>query len=256
MSDHPWFSWSYYFIYTLFTLKLHEWYAHNIAALSGSRTEQIIKWYSGNFLPSHEFLTLAKSEQWKVTATISADNFQVPCKTANGNEAWNPPLSPPHIYTRANIECANRQSPMTMTKKTKRKTQGQSTPGCDEVFSTRHQNVVRLKLVGAQFLKLWTEKWRWTVFQLRFRLVRDHSRVYKHTVPCPANVRYDVGLLWCHSIHILTPIFEQFMATLVIKKGHQLDTCHNENGAQIKDVHLILGFITKTSIERSLYVII
>ena len=46
------------------------------------------------------------------------------------------------------------------------------------------------------------------------------------------------------------------MATLVIKKGHQLDTCHNENGAQIKDVHLILGFITKTSIERSLYVII
>ena len=38
-----------------------------------------------------------------------------------------------------------------------------------------------------------TEKWRWTVFQLSFRLVRDHSRVYKHTVPCPSQCKVQCG---------------------------------------------------------------
>lgn len=90
----------------------------------------------------------------KVTATISADNTRYPAKLPMEMRPGTH-LSPPHICTRANVECANRQSPMTMTKKTKRKTQGQSTPGCDEAFLTRHQNVVRSKLVGSQSLKLW-----------------------------------------------------------------------------------------------------
>ena len=51
------------------------------------------------YLKLMSFWHWPKSGQWKSHSNNQCWQYQVPCKTANGNEAWNPPLTSTYMHS-------------------------------------------------------------------------------------------------------------------------------------------------------------